>query len=173
MQKTPTEIPGCYKLSLALKADDRGDFLKFFMASHHSQFFPREAYVSRSHRNVVRGMHFQTPPHEHNKLVVALEGTVQDVVLDLRVSSPTYNKAISVELNGGRDAIFVPKGCAHGFLALTENAQMLYLVDSEYSPEHDQGILWSSVPVDWQTTKPIVSGRDARFLTLVEFKSPF
>lgn len=92
-----------------------------------------------------RGMHIQSDPKQQSKLVSAIQGRIVDIVIDLRKDSETYKKLDSFILEEG-DSIYVPKGYAHGFLTLTPNALVNYLVDEEYSPENEIGILWSSIP---------------------------
>lgn len=94
---------------------------------------------------VLRGMHLQKAPKQQSKMVTVLSGRIVDIVTDLRVDSPTYKLTEYYVLEEG-DCIFVPKGYAHGFLTLSHNAIVNYLVDEEYSPEHEVSILWSSIP---------------------------
>ena len=133
-----------------------------------------EQYYSVSSKNVLRGLHFQLPPHDHDKLVTCIEGNVFDVVVDLRQGSANYGQHQSFELSGASgDSVFVPSGCAHGFYVRSETAIMLYNVSSLYAPSHDTGIRWDSVGVAWPSAEPIVSDRDAAFLPFAEFDTPF
>jgi len=119
-------------------------------------------------------MHFQSPPHEHVKIVHCVYGSIFDVVLDLRKESPSYGQAITFDLNAenGR-SVYIPKGLAHGFCVTSESAILLYKVSSHYSPQNDMGIHWSSINVPWPTQRPIVSGRDSEFQSIQTFVSPF
>ena len=133
-----------------------------------------EVYVSVSNKDVVRGMHFQTPPYEHNKIVFVQEGFIKDVVLDLRKTSPTYGKCFSIELNENSNiALFIPKGLAHGFASLENNSRILYIQDSVYSYECDCGVLYDSFNFDWGIGNPILSDRDKGFEKFLEYKTPF
>lgn len=135
----------------------------------------REMYISSSHQGVIRGMHFQIPPHDHNKLVCCIQGRVWDVVVDLRCGSPTYGKYFATYLdeNEGKQ-LLIPKGCAHGFLSLSDQSMLVYAVDSEYSREHDKGIRWDSCNIAWPLLyPPILSDRDQSFPALNEFVTPF
>ncbi len=133
-----------------------------------------EEYYSVSHKNVIRGMHFQLPPMDHVKMVYCVQGEVMDVVVDLRVGSPTYGQHAVFELSAAQaNSIYIPKGMAHGFCARSEQAIMVYKVSTTYSPEHDAGILWDSLGVTWPTTDAILSARDQCFPALAQFESPF
>jgi len=134
----------------------------------------REQYYSISKKNVLRGMHFQLPPHDHYKLVTCVEGRILDVVVDLRRSSPTFGQHLCVELSGVRaDSIYIPSGLAHGFLVLSRRALVLYNVSSLYAPLHDTGIRWDSAGIQWPVVAPQVSERDAVLPPLAAFETPF
>jgi dTDP-4-dehydrorhamnose 3,5-epimerase len=124
---------------------------------------------------VLRGLHFQTPPHEHAKLVTCILGRVWDVALDLRQASPTYGQHFSIELGQQEPcALYLPPGFAHGYLALEEPATMVYCVASEYAPNHDAGIRWDSAGIPWPIgSPPIVSPRDDALPAFKDFHSPF
>ena len=174
----PLEIEGVHLLKNFTAVDDRGCFVKTFNESAFEKYKLqtnfKESYYSTSKKDVIRGMHFQLPPDEHEKLVYVTNGTILDVVLDIRKNSPTYGKHISVSLTEGSDSIYIPKGCAHGFLALTDNATVIYNVSTIYKPESDSGILWNSFGFDWLgTEQPVISGRDQEFATFQAFKTPF
>ena len=177
-EKVSTPLEGLFELQPIVRGDNRGSFVKIFHANIFAELELatdfREEYYSTSIKNVLRGMHFQTPPADHVKLVTCLEGAVKDVIVDLRKSSATFGKHCSFELSAEKaNMLYIPKGLAHGFLTLSERAIMLYNVTSVYSPENDKGILWSSCGIDWQCDVPIISARDQRHPTLTEFDSPF
>lgn len=173
-----TAIEGCFEIQPRIMDDSRGRFVKVF---HEKEFSARgletkftEEYYSHSNKGVVRGMHFQTPPEEHVKMVYCVQGEVFDVVLDLRVDSPTYGTALTFKLSAERgNIIYIPKGMAHGFCATSDVATMVYKVSSVYAPNNDSGVLWSSVDVDWPVQDPVVSDRDAKFQRFEDFESPF
>lgn len=175
---TETALSGCFEIRPPVFDDARGRFVKLF---HREMFAERglatdfpEQYCSLSHRGVVRGLHFQTPPHDHAKLVYCLVGEVFDVVLDLRVGSPTWGRTASLTLSAERaNGLYVPKGLAHGFCATSDTALLVYDVETVHAPENDAGVLWSSVGVDWPVAAPIVSPRDAAFPPFAAFESPF
>lgn len=178
MKVEKTEIPGLLRLSNPKFTDRRGDFVKVFSLSSlpHDQAADVfcESFYSRSNRNVIRGMHFQLPPFEQQKLVYVTEGTILDVVVDLRMESPSFGKFIKIELNAYGESLLIPKGCAHGFLTLSDSATVVYNVTSNYSSDHDSGIRWDSFGFDWNGVEdPIMSDRDKNFLSLDQFNSPF
>lgn len=178
MKILDTKIPDCYELKCRVLSDERGSFTKIFHFNDFANLGLRtdweEEYYSRSGRDVIRGMHFQTPPKAHAKLVHCYAGEVLDVVLDLRKGSPTFAEYqifnLSPETGNG---IYVPPGCAHGFLSLVENSIVHYKVTSIFSPENDKGILWSSFGFDWPVLNPVISKRDQKHPALSEFDSPF
>ena len=121
-------------------------------------------------------MHFQLPPHDHEKLVFVPIGSIIDVVVDLRKNSSTYKKHISVELcEENKKSIYIPKGLAHGFKSLTDQTVTVYNVTSEYSKNEDEGIHFNSFGFDWEVNDPIISNRDLDFQSLESFclKNPF
>ena len=133
-----------------------------------------EEYYSVSVKGVLRGFHFQLPPHDHDKLVYCPSGQVLDVVLDLRTGSPSFGKHCIFDLNGDMaNVLYIPKGCAHGFFTRSDQALMMYKVTSVYAPDADAGILWSSAGVTWPDVTPQISARDASFPALSQFCSPF
>ena len=176
-EKHQTAIPGCFELRPIVRTDSRGQFVKTF----HSVYFAsngldtnfREQYYSVSRKGVLRGMHFQRPPHGHSKLVYCTSGTILDVALDLRVGMPSYGEHVSLEISStAGNILYLPEGLAHGFYAVTE-ATVVYNVTTVYSPESDGGVLWSSVGMNWPDSSPDLSERDMKFPTLDEFESPF
>lgn len=178
IQLIETKIPGCYELQALNLIDNRGSFVKTFHAAWFELLGLRndwsEQYYSISQPGVVRGLHFQLPPHEHAKLVHCVNGRVLDVVLDIRRGSPTYGQHISIELSAERaNMLYLPPGLAHGFGTFDKPATMVYNVTSMYHPESDAGIRWNSISVKWPVSKPLVSERDRQFPTLQEFKSVF
>lgn len=173
-----TSIPGCTEVELGRLEDLRGSFVKLFRSSTLAELgfvlAVGEVFVSTSRHGVVRGMHVQAPPAGGARLVSCLSGRAYDVVLDLRVGSPSYGRAAVVHLSAdAANAVFVPDGCAHGFAALVDGCTLAYVAGAEHDPELDVGVHWSSVDVDWPFDSPIVSERDASLPRLVEFDSPF
>lgn len=167
-------LNGCFCENLKLINDNRGSFIKIFSKSKIKEilpgFNPAEMYITRSQKNVIRGMHFQIPPFDHGKIVVCLSGAVTDVLLDLRQGNG-YGKVISRVLRSNEiNTMYIPRGVAHGFLAHSDDTILAYVVETEYSQEHDRGILWSSIGFEWGADNPIVSQRDCDHPKLSEIK---
>lgn len=158
--------------------DSRGEFQKLYnqetFENYELNSILSEIYFSVNHRNVIRGMHFQLPPHDHEKLVYVSRGSIFDVVVDLRKKSSTYGKHFVVELNDENGLyLYIPKGFAHGFASLEDGTIVNYAQTSCYVPTHDCGIMYDSCGIEWPFDNPIVSGRDLTFAKLSEFNSPF
>lgn len=175
-----TAIEGVYIIDNFNAADDRGLFVKTFNSNSFKEnnldFKIRESYYSISKKNVIRGMHFQLPPHDHEKLVYVPKGSILDVIVDLRKKSKTYKKFISVNLSDeNKKSIFIPKGLAHGFKSLENDTITVYNVTTEHDLRSDNGINYNSFGFDWKLSKPNVSQRDMALDTLNEFceKNPF
>lgn len=171
-------VPGVVEILPRVFTDARGTFVKTFRSDFPAEYgiakVYAEEYYSVSKRGVLRGMHFQLPPHHLDKLVFCTAGEVLDVVLDLRVGSPTYGEAVTVNLTGGQvNMLYIPHGCAHGFYTLSESATMVYKVTSVYAPQHDAGVRFDSVGVAWPAGELIMSERDKGFPALKDFVSPF
>lgn len=163
-----TFIPGLKLIHLDKFTDTRGSFLKVF----NEDFFAlngletnfKESYYSVSHKNVIRGMHFQIPPAELTKLVYVNSGSIVDVILDIRKNSLTFGKCFSINLNCDEPIlIYIPIGCAHGFLSLEDTTMVTYLQTSCYNNSCDKGIKYNSFGMDWGIINPIMSERDLSF----------
>jgi dTDP-4-dehydrorhamnose 3,5-epimerase len=171
-------INDAYLFTMPSSEDARGGFVKSFsetqLANAGITFTLRESYFSFSKKDVIRGMHFQLPPHEHSKVVFCPVGAILDVVVDLRKDSPTYLQCQAHELSAeNKKAIYIPEGFAHGFKSLTDGALTYYLVSSEYDKAHDTGIGYNSIGFDWGIDQPILSARDLSFVSMRDFDSPF
>ena len=174
----PGKIEGVRIMRPTARCDQRGRFVKILQedvfSKHGIPTAYAEQYYSVSENNVLRGLHFQTPPHDHHKLVTCIEGDVFDVIVDLRKGSLTYGQHQSFALNGANgDSVFVPSGCAHGFYVRSKSATMFYNVTTLYVASHDTGIRWDSAGVSWPSARPVVSDRDRLFPALAEFDTPF
>lgn len=162
-------IPGCFRIKVKKFCDTRGLFIKTFNFEEFDKAGLKadikEEYYSVSDLNVIRGMHYQKPPYDHIKIVCCLSGKVQDVVLDIRQNSPAFGKHISFELEAhDGQLIYMPKGVAHGFLALASNSILVYNVSTVYAPKYDSGIRWDTCGINWKTKEGlIISERDMSF----------
>lgn len=177
-----TEIPEVVIIEPKVFGDHRGCFFESF---NHKEFEENVQEISflqdnesKSKRGVLRGLHFQKPPYEQAKLVRCIQGHVIDVAVDIRIGSPTYGKHVAVELSGeNKRQLFVPRGFAHGFAVLSEEAIFAYKVDNWYAPEYDSGIKWNDkvLQIDWKITTEDVqlSIKDKSLASFKELKSPF
>lgn len=173
-----TSLPGCLEIQPRVLHDHRGCFIKTFhwdlFEAHGLNTSWREEYYSVSKKDVLRGLHFQAPPYDHEKLVYCTVGEVKDVVVDLRTESSTYGRHAMFHLKAdAANMVYIPKGFAHGFYTLTESATMMYKVSTIYAPDYDGGILWNSANITWPGKTPILSERDRSFPKLQDFSSPF
>ena len=173
-----TPFRGLYVLQTVNFQDNRGGFQKLFNFDSFKEngldYDFKEFYYSVNKRDVVRGMHFQTPPFDHTKVVYVSRGKIKDVVVDIRKNSVTYGKCFDIELNAQNGLyLYIPKGFAHGFLSLEDGSMVNYAQTSCYGKEHDCGVDSMSVGYDWGIESPIRSGRDLTFEKLSNFKSPF
>ena len=157
----PTNLEDCYIIEPAVFGDNRGYFSPYFMAEHMDQLgFERVVQTNRSlsSRGVLRGLHFQKNPFAQAKIVEVLNGKAIDVVVDMRLGSTTYGKSTEVLLmpynkdipESGRQ-LFVPRGFAHGFISLEDNTLFQYIIDNDYAPKMEDGILWNhkSLDIPW------------------------
>ncbi len=173
-----TPFAGLLVLGTDCFADARGGFQKmfnydFFVENGLATDF-KEFYFSTNRRDVIRGMHFQTPPYDHEKLVYVSAGSITDVVVDIRRGSATYGKCFSIRLSAEKgEYLYIPKGFAHGFRSLEDNTVVNYAQTTCYERDHDCGIDAMSIGFDWETTAPVRSGRDLSFVKLKDFNSPF
>ncbi len=161
--------------------DDRGYFVELFRAGWGEALgLPSfvQTNLSVSRQGVLRGLHFQRPPAAQAKLVTVLEGHIQDVIVDLRPSSPTYGCWEAVELTEQVSQwLYVPEGFAHGFLVLSSRATVLYYCSAYYDPDLDGGIRWDDpqVGIQWalRSQSPLLSPKDARLPYLSAIPNPF
>lgn len=161
--------------------DNRGSFCETFNEARfrietglNLTFVQDNESVSKG--GVLRGLHFQVPPKAQAKLVRVAQGAVLDVVVDLRVTEPTFGKHYKVELTAdNKMQLFIPEGFAHGFLVLQDETVFSYKCTNYYSKDHDRSMLWkdSKLAIDWGTNEPMVSEKDMNALGFEMFQSPF
>lgn len=171
-------LPGTFVIQAHVFRDNRGEFHKTIHRPSFEKFGLQwsfaEQFYTKSGKDVVRGMHYQRPPHDHVKLIYCTEGEAIDVLLDLRTFSPTYGKCVDVTLKGGDgQSIYIPKGVAHGFRSVVDNTTIVYAVTTAHEPSADQGVLWNSIEYDWQIKNPKLSARDQNLPSFGDLSSPF
>jgi len=173
-----TKLQGIFEIIHNCYPDNRGEFVKTFRKDIFAENkletdFPEE-YFNISKKNVLRGLHFQTPPFAYKKIVTCLTGKIFDIIVDLRINSPTYGKYEYFLLDSyDHKSIYISEGFAHGFQVLSNEAYVSYKVSSFYNKEHDSGIMWNSLDIDWPVKNPVISARDQNFICFNDFKSPF
>lgn len=167
-QGTPLE--GVFLIDLEPRVDERGFFARVFCEQEFvarglaSRFVQVDDSLSVA-RGTLRGMHYQLPPRAETKVVRCVSGALHDVVLDLRPGSPTFGQSFGAELSAAnRRMMYVPKGCAHGFVTLTEGVEAIYLLDEPYAPDLERGIRWDDPAFDlrWPIAPVVISEKDRR-----------
>ncbi len=163
------DIEGAFLLHLDRHEDERGSFARTFDAAEFAAHgletsFRQLSLSSNSRRGTLRGMHFQLPPHEEVKIVRCVRGAVYDVMVDLRASSTSYRRSAGYELSAENGtAVYIPKGCAHGFQTLEDESEVLYQIAGDYSPEHARGVRFDdpALAIEWPPeAERTVSERD-------------
>lgn len=154
MNVIKTAIPDVLIFEPKVFGDERG----FFFESFNNKLFEEAVgypvnFVqdnhSKSSKGVLRGLHYQLPPHAQGKLVRCVAGEVFDVAVDIRKSSPTFGQWVGVHLSGeNKRQLWIPEGFAHGFLTLSETAEFLYKTTAYYSPQNERGIIWNDVDIN-------------------------
>jgi dTDP-4-dehydrorhamnose 3,5-epimerase len=173
-------LPGMVRVESTRWEDERGFFQEVYKRSAFLEGGIPGDFVqdnfSRSSRGVLRGIHFQRPPFAQGKLVWVTRGVVWDVAVDLREDSPTYGSWVGMELAGSSGRmLYLPEGFGHGYLVLSERADLAYKVTSEFRPEAEGGIRWDDpeIGVEWPLPDPLLSVKDMGLPSLSEIEPPF
>ena len=161
MQFIRTNIPDVIIIEPKVHGDDRGYFVETFVSNKLEDFLGFKINFcqdneSKSSKGVLRGLHYQLPPHAQTKLVRVIQGSVLDIAVDIRKNSPTFGKYVSVELSAdNKKQLLIPRGFAHGFVVLENDTVFAYKVDNYYSPECDRGIAFDdeNLNIDWILNK--------------------
>jgi len=181
MEFVKSKLEGAWLVRPRVFRDDRGFFLETFKAESFADHGISTSFVQDNHsrslrRGVLRGMHFQRPPHTQAKLVRAARGAIYDVIVDLRRGSPTFGQWEGFTLDDTDLAmLYVPRGFAHGFCTLTDAADVVYKADDYYASDCEGGVLWSDpdMKIEWPITAPLLSDKDRELPRLAQFDSPF
>lgn len=177
---TKLSLPGTLLIKDDVFSDERGLFMETYRHSEFAregitEYFIQDNY-SRSKKNVLRGLHYQRKPNAQGKLVYCLTGRIFDVAVDIRKDSPTYARWFGIEMSEeNRLALYLPSGFAHGFLVLSDTAEVMYKCTEEYSPGDERGIIWndSDIKIGWPVEKPILSEKDKRLPALRDADNNF
>ena len=174
MEFKETKVNGVYLIEPKVYADQRGYFMEAFKQSEFYEHVGRVDFIqdneSKSSKGVLRGLHYQKGAFSQSKLVRVIVGTVVDVAVDIRRSSPTFGQYVMVELSAeNKRQLFIPRGMAHGFLVLSNEAVFTYKVDNPYSPQSEAGIRWNDPALNIQWP---VEGLDV-LTSEKDFKLPF
>jgi dTDP-4-dehydrorhamnose 3,5-epimerase len=180
MKVLTTSIEGLLVIQPDVFTDPRGYFYEPYNKKSFSEIGIAEEFVqdnqSYSQKNVIRGLHFQNPPHAQAKLLRVLQGSIWDVAVDIRKSSPTYGKHVGIELSAENKTIFyVPKGFAHGFLTFEDNTLLLYKCSNYYNKASEASIVWNDpeIAIPWNIQDPLLSEKDKNGVKLLDFQSQF
>ncbi len=160
-------IPDVILIEPRVLTDERGFFMETYKYSDFAKMGIREKFVQDNHsmsiKSVLRGLHYQENPKAQGKLVRCLKGRIFDVAVDIRSSSHSYTQWVGIELSEeNHSMLYIPAGFAHGFLVLSQMAEVVYKCTEEYSPEHDSGIIWNDpkININWPISDPIISEKD-------------
>jgi dTDP-4-dehydrorhamnose 3,5-epimerase len=167
----PTVLPGAFIVDLDRRVDERGFFARSWCRREFEEMGLDADLVQcsishNSHRGTLRGMHWQDAPYEEAKLVRCTRGAIWDVIIDLRLESPTYTKYLAMELSAdsGR-GLYIPAGIAHGFVTLVEESDVSYQMSAYHEPTAARGVRWDdpAFGISWPVTDPIIHPRDAGY----------
>ena len=170
-----TKLEGVFEIHLEPRADERGFFARCWCQKEFEDKGLNPSLVQcnlsvTSRKGTLRGMHYQAAPHEEAKLVRCARGAIYDVVLDLRPQSVTFKEWVAVSLTSEkRNMIYIPEGCAHGFLTLEDDVEVFYQMSEFYNPESARGVRWDdpAFRIDWPEEVKVISERDR---TYADFK---
>ena len=164
----PQKISDVILIKPVFFKDERGFFVETYKESDFIQNGIKENFVqdnySKSFAKVLRGLHYQKSPYSQAKLVRCVKGEILDVAVDIRPESPTFKQHIKVQLTeDNQELVYIPKGFAHGYVVLSDTAEIHYKVSAEYNPSAERGILWNDeeIGIDWEIDfEPIISSKD-------------
>lgn len=169
MQFVKTPLEGAYLIDLQKREDERGFFSRVICQKEFEEHGLETNFVQVNNslsvvQGTLRGLHYQLPPKEEVKVVRCIRGSLFDVIVDVRKSSPTYGKWFGADLTAeNRRMMYVPKGFAHGFLSTSPNTELIYFVSEFYSPEHERGICWNDpgLKIKWPGKPQVISDKDS------------
>ena len=168
---TQSPLSGAYVVDMQPLPDERGFFARSYcadeFAAHGLGPELRQCSVSyNARKGTLRGMHYQSAPHEEHKLVRCTAGEIFDVIVDIRPASPTYRRWFGAELTAAnRRSLFIPPGFAHGFMSLTDDSEVYYMISVAHAPKFSRGLRWNdpAFAIDWPLPPAVISERDAGY----------
>ena len=168
MKISQTIFPEVFYIELKSNLDDRGSFTRIFCKKTLKKFkinfeVAQISFATNALKHTLRGMHFQEKPMEEQKFVFCLKGSIWDVIMDVRHKSNTYGKWFSLELSEKKqNCIYIPSGFAHGYLTLSKNTKVLYMMDKDYNPQLSKGVNWNDpeVNIKWPKAPLKISAKD-------------
>src|SRR5271170_1470717 len=171
---TESPLTGAFVVDLERLGDERGFFARSYCAEEFSAngLGPelRQCSVSyNARKGTLRGMHYQCAPHEEHKLVRCTSGAIFDVIVDIRASSPTYRRWFGEELTAdNRRSLFIPPGFAHGFVTLSDHAEVYYMISVAHAPQCSRGLRWNdpAFAIEWPLPPAVIAARDAAYALL-------
>ena len=171
MTFTESSLPGAFLIDLAPIADERGFFARAYcpeeFAAQGMGTELRQCSVSyNTRKGTLRGLHYQRPPHEEHKLVRCTAGAIFDVIVDIRPQSFHYRRWFGTQLTAqNRRSLFIPPGFAHGFITLSDDTEVYYMISVPHAPEYAQGLRWSdpAFAIQWPLAPTVISARDAAY----------
>ncbi|MBI4855614.1 MAG: dTDP-4-dehydrorhamnose 3,5-epimerase [Acetobacterium woodii] len=173
-----TKIDGCIELKVNVFEDDRGVTMKPFHVDEYNllgipDVFKEDLMVT-SRKGVLRGLHFQSNPFSQAKLIYCAKGSVYDVAVDIRKNSPTYGEYVDFVIDAKKHNLaYIPVGFAHGYQVLEDDTTVIYKMSSIYSLDHEGGIRWDSLGIDWPMKNPVLSDKDILLPKFEDFTSSF
>ncbi len=181
MEIKPLKLEGTFEITFKRIGDERGYFMETYSKKLFAKYGLQTDWIQENQSlsarlHTIRGLHFQAPPFAQAKLVRVVQGEIFDVFVDLRKDSATFGQWDGINLSAENCAsVYIPRGFAHGFCTLTENAIVQYKVDNAYAPEAERGIRWNdtNITIDWKANEPLLSGKDAILPFFRDLVSPF
>jgi dTDP-4-dehydrorhamnose 3,5-epimerase len=181
MKFIKTKFNKAWLIEPKVNRDNRGFFLESYSVKQFQDNGIYQEFIQDNHslsieKDVIRGLHFQTPLKEQSKLIRVIRGSVIDIIVDLRKNESTYGKWQSFNLSCNNFLmLFIPMGFAHGFCTLEPNTEVVYKVDNIYSQLNESGIIWndSTLDIQWPINNPILSEKDKKLQNFKDFISPF
>ncbi len=169
------EIPDAILITPKVFVDGRGFFMETYQKEEFAKAGITGEFVQQNHsksvKGVLRGLHYQKEPYAQAKLVRCIKGEIFDVAVDIRKNSPTFGKYVSVILSEeNKNMLYIPRGFAHGFEVLSDEAEVVYSIDNIYSKDSESGIIWNDphIKINWPIKSPILSEKDKKWPNIKE-----